>query len=432
MLANTKRPSVIIVGAGFGGITAARALAGHGVDILVIDRANHHVFQPLLYQTATAALAPSDIASPVRTMLRRDRETIVIMGEVTDVDAIRHVVVVRETGEFRYDYLILATGAAYSWFGHDEWAAHATVLKTLEDAETIRRRLLSAFEWAESRNDPAETTRLLSFVIVGGGPTGVELAGSIAELARSTLVRDFRRIRPQSARIVLCEAGPRLLAEFPPALSAYAARALGSLGVEVRLSATVEQIGPSGVSAAGQRLESANVFWCAGTQARPAASWIGADAARNGAVKVQPDCSVPGHEEIFVIGDAACFSGPDGKPLPGLAAVATQHGKYVAKVIACRVAGRPPPGPFRYRNLGTLAVIGRSRAVADLGRVQLRGFPAWLFWSLVHLFLLAGFRNRLVVYINWSWAWFTYARGARLITGVPLRDKIEMPAHNKV
>jgi NADH dehydrogenase len=340
-LANTKRPSVIIVGAGFGGITAARALAGHGVDILVIDKTNHHVFQPLLYPTATAALAPSDIASPVRVMLRYDRETTVIMGEVTDVDAMRRVVMVKETGEFNYDYLILATGAAYSWFGHDEWAAHATVLKSLEDAETIRRRLLSAFEWAESHNDPAEITRLLTFVIVGGGPTGVELAGSIAELARSTLIRDFRRIRPQSARIVLCEAGPRLLAAFPAALSDYAARALGSLGVEIRLSVAVEQIGPSGVSAAGQRIESANVFWCAGTQARPAASWIGADSAHNGAVKVQPDCSVPGHEEIFVIGDVACFAGRDGKPLPGLAAVATQHGKYVAKVIANRSsAGR--------------------------------------------------------------------------------------------
>lgn len=429
MQMNARRPTVIIVGAGFGGITAARGLAGRGVDILLVDRVNHHVFQPLLYQTATAALAPSDIASPVRVMLRSHREVTVIMGEVSGVDPARRVVMVRDAGEFEYDYLILATGAAYSWFGNDEWAAHATVLKSLDDAETIRLRLLSAFELAECRADPADITRLLTFVIVGGGPTGVELAGSIAELARFTLARDFRRIRPESARIVLCEAGPRLLAAFPPGLSDYTARALGSLGVEVRVGAAVDKIGPSGVSVGGDRIQSANVFWCAGTRARPAASWIGAAAARNGAVRVLPDCSVPGHAEIFAIGDVAELAGSDGNPLPGLAAVATQHGKYVAKVIACRVAGQSAPGPFHYRNLGTLAVIGRSRAVADLGRVHLRGFPAWLFWSLVHLFLLAGFRNRLIVYVNWSWAWFTYGRGARLITGVPPPDEATRTPH---
>ncbi len=418
MQVGTTQPRVIIVGAGFGGITAARALAGRGVEILLIDRTNHHLFQPLLYQAATAALAPSDIASPVRAMLRHDRDTTVMMGEVSGVDPVRRVVMVQDTGEFDYDYLILATGAAYSWFGHDEWAAHAQVLKSLSDAEAIvRQRLLSAFEWAESRTGPAEIARLLTFVVVGGGPTGVELAGSIAELARYTLARDFRRIRPQSARVVLCEAGPRLLPAFPPGLSDYTLRALGSLDVETKLNAAVEVIDQSGVSANGQRIESANVFWCAGTLARPAAAWLGADATRNGGVKVRPDCSVAGHDEIFVIGDVASLADRDGRPLPGLAAVATQHGKYVAKVIACRVAGRPAPGPFRYRKLGTLAVIGRSRAVVDLGRIRLRGFPAWVFWSLVHLFLLAGFRNRIVVYVNWSWAWFTYGRGARLITG---------------
>jgi NADH:ubiquinone reductase (H+-translocating) len=432
MQPNSKRPVVVVIGAGFGGITAARTLAGGDVDILVIDRTNHHLFQPLLYQTATAALAPSDIANPVRAMVRRSRETTVIMGEVTGVDPARRVVTVRETGEFQYDYLIVATGAAYSWFGHEEWAAHATVLKSLEDAEKIRLRLLSAFEWAESRGSPAAIQRLLTFVIVGGGPTGVELAGAIAELARSTLVRDFRRIRSESARIVLCEAGSRLLAAFPPSQSDYAVRALGTLGVEVRLGFTVEKIDPSGVVASGERIESANVFWCAGTRARPAANWLGADAAQNGAVKVRPDCSVPGHDEVFVIGDVASLAGRDGRPLPGLAAVATQHGKYVAKVIARRAAGRPAPGPFRYRDLGALAVIGRSRAVADLGRVQLRGLPAWLFWSLVHLFLLAGFRNRVMVYVNWSWAWFTYGRGARLIIGVPPRDETEMPNRDRV
>ena len=427
MQANVRRPLVLIVGAGFGGINAAQGLAGKGVDILLIDRINHHVFQPLLYQTATAALAPSDIASPIRAILRHNRHATVIMGEVTGIDPARRVVAVRDTGEFRYDYLILATGAAYSWFGHDEWAAHAAVLKSLDDAEVIRRRLLSAFELAESRTDPNEIERLLTFIIVGGGPTGVELAGAIAELARSTLAREFRRIRPEAARIILFETGPRLLPAFPPGLSDYTCRALGSLGVEVRLGVAVEKIDASGVSASGKRVDGANTFWCAGTQARPAASWLGVDAAPNGAVRVLPDCSVPGHAEIFVIGDVASLNGRDGKPLPGLAAVAAQHGKYVAKVIARRIAGRPAPGPFRYRDLGTLAVIGRSRAVADLGRFRLRGFPAWLIWSLVHLFLLAGFRNRLVVYVNWSWAWFTYGRGAQLIIGDPPRDEREMP-----
>jgi NADH dehydrogenase len=427
MQANAERPRVVIIGAGFGGVTAARALAGRGVDILVIDRTNHHVFQPLLYQVATAALAPSDIASPVRAMLRHDRNTTVLMGEVTGIDPQRRVVTVQDTGAFPYDNLIVATGAAYSWFGHDEWAEYATVLKSLDDARQIRLRLLGAFERAESRTSEIEIKRLLTFVIVGGGPTGVELAGAIAELARSTLVRDFRHIRPESARIVLCEAGPRLLSSFPQSLSDYTAHALGSLGVEVRVGSSVENIDSFGVMASGEPIASANVFWCAGTQARPAATWLGAEAAGNGAVKVRPDCSVPGHDEIFVIGDVAAMAGGDGKPLPGLAAVATQHGKYVAKVIIRRVAGRPPPPAFRYRDLGTLAMIGRSRAVAVLGRMRLRGFPAWLFWSLVHLLLLAGFRNRVVVYLNWSWAWFTYGRGARLITGVVPREEIEMP-----
>jgi NADH dehydrogenase len=427
MQSNAKRPRVVIVGCGFGGISAARKLAGHGVDIVLIDRTNHHLFQPLLYQVATAALAPSDIAGATRAMLRRERDITVIMGDVTGVDTSRRVVAIRETGEIAYDYLILATGAAYSWFGHDEWAAHATVLKSLEDAETIRLRLLGAFEWAESRTDPAEIKRLLTFVIVGGGPTGVELAGAIAELARSTLARDFRHIQPAAARIVLCEAGPRLLAGFPPSLSDYTLRTLRELGVEVRLGANVEMIDAFGATASGERIDSANVFWCAGTEARPAARWISADAARNGAVQVEPDCSVPGHPDIFVIGDAASLAGSDGRPLPGVGAVAKQQGKYVAEVIARRVAGRALPGPFRYRDLGTLAVIGRSRAVAHLGRIRLRGFPAWLIWSLVHLFLLAGFRNRLMVYMNWSWAWFTYGRGARLITGIPPEEEGKMP-----
>ena len=363
---------------GFGGITRRRRSPEVSVDILLIDRTNHHVFQPLLYQTATAALAPSDIASPVRAMLRRNREATVIMGEVTGVDPARRVVTVRETGEFRYDYLILATGAAYSWFGHDEWAAHATVLKSLDDAEMIRRRLLSAFEWAESRTEPAEIERLLTFVIVGGGPTGVELAGAIAELARSTLAREFRRIRPESARIILCEAGPRLLAAFPPGLSDYAAALSAHSGSRSGSAPPSRRSIRPGCRrpASGSRAPT-----CSGVPAprrgRPLPGW--APMLRpTGRLRSDRIARSPGTTEIFAIGDVASLAGRDGRPLPGLAAVAAQHGKYVAKVIARRVAGRPAPGPFRYRDLGTLAVIGRSRAVADLGRVRLRGFPAWL------------------------------------------------------
>jgi NADH:ubiquinone reductase (H+-translocating) len=419
------RPRIIIVGAGFGGLTTARSLARADAHVLVIDRTNHHVFQPLLYQTATAALAATDIASPIRAILRRQRNTTVLMGEVSGIDATRRIVTVQPVGEFPYDYLVLAIGAAYSWFGHPEWAAHATTLKTLEDAQNLRRRLLTAFEWAESHTDPEVVQRLLTFVIVGGGPTGVELAGSIAELARSTLAADFRRIRPGEARIILCEAGHRLLAEFPQGLSSYAVTALGSLGVDVRLNAKVEHIDVSGVIASGQHIDCANVFWCAGTEAHPAAAWLNAAAAHNGAVKVLPDFSIPGHPEIFALGDVSNYIHNSSQPLPGLAAVAVQQGKYVGGLLASRVAGRPSPRPFHYKNRGTLAVIGRSRAIADLGRIQLTGYPAWLFWCLVHLFLLTGFRNRILVYINWSYAWFTYGRGARLITGVLPCDEID-------
>jgi NADH:ubiquinone reductase (H+-translocating) len=425
------RPRIIIVGAGFGGLTAARALARADAGVLVIDRTNHHVFQPLLYQTATAALAPTDIASPIRAILRRQRNTTVLMGEVTGIDTTRRIVTVQQVGEFPYDYLVLAIGAAYSWFGHPEWAAHATTLKTLEDAQTIRRRLLTAFEWAESHTDPAVVQRLLTFVIVGGGPTGVELAGSIAELARSILAADFRRIRPGEARIILCEAGHRLLAEFPQRLSSYAVTALDSLGVDVRLNAKVEHLDVSGAIASGQHIDCANVFWCAGTEAHPAAAWLNAEAAHNGAVKVLPDFSIPGHPEIFALGDVSSYAGNSSRPLPGLAAVAVQQGKYVGELLVSRIAGRRSPGPFRYKDRGTLAVIGRSRAIADLGKIRLTGYSAWLFWCLVHLFLLTGFRNRLLVYINWSYAWFTYGRGARLITGALRREEIDLTNINQ-
>jgi NADH:ubiquinone reductase (H+-translocating) len=411
------RPRVVVVGAGFGGMAAVQALKSADVDVTLIDRTNHHLFQPLLYQVATAALSPADIATATRALLRRNRNTTVLMSEVEAVDVDRRAILRADGPTLFYDYLILATGSAYSFFGHDEWAEHAPVLKSLNDALSIRERVLGAYEWAEECGDPAMTQRLLTFVIVGGGPTGVELAGTIAELARSTLRGDFKNIDPKSTRVVLCEAADRLLLAFPEHLSAYSARALASLGVEVHLSQPVNHIDSEGLLVGDTRIEAANILWCAGTAAQPAARWVGAEAARNGAVKVSPNCSVPGRPEIFAIGDVASFDSGSGVPLPGLAPVAKQQGKYVARVIKARVAGKREPGPFRYRNLGTMAIIGRSRAVADFGGFTLTGFPAWLAWSMVHLMLLVDFRSRLTVYVNWSWAWFTYGRGARLLTG---------------
>ena len=413
----TAKPRVVVVGAGFGGMAAVQALKGANVDVTLIDRTNHHLFQPLLYQVATAALSPADIATATRALLRRNRNVTVLMSEVEAVDPDRCVIRCADGPTLSYDYLILATGSAYSFFGHDEWAENTLVLKSLNDALSIRERVLGAYEWAEECGDPAMIQRLLTFVIVGGGPTGVELAGTIAELARSTLRRDFKNIDPKTTRVVLCEAADRLLLAFPEHLSAYSIRALESLGVEVRLGHAVKDVDGEGLIVGDTRIEAANILWCAGTAAQPAARWIGAEAARNGAVKVLPDCSVPRRPEIFAIGDVASFDPGSGTPLPGLAPVAKQQGKYVAGVIKARVAGKREPGPFRYRDLGTMAIIGRSRAVADFGGFTLSGFPAWLAWSMVHLMLLVDFRSRLTVYVNWSWAWFTYGRGARLLTG---------------
>ena len=314
---------------------------------------------------------------------------------------------------------MLATGADYSFFGHDDWAAHARVLKTLDDALAIRSHLLGAFEQAEQCPHSAAARDLLTFVVIGAGPTGVELAGTIAELARTTLARDFKNIDPREARVILCEAGQRVLPAFPEALSVYARQALEDLGIEVMLGQAVTAIDATGLMVGETRIETRNILWCAGTESRPVARWLGAEAARNGAVRVLPDCSVPGHPEIFVIGDAAHLDASDGRPLPGLAAVAKQEGKYVGKVLRARIAGGAAPAPFRYRDYGTMAVIGRARAIAQLGRFDLTGFLAWLAWSLVHLMLLVDFRSRLAVYLNWSWAWFTYGRGARLLTALP-------------
>lgn len=417
MTDSAAKPRIVVVGAGFGGLAAVKGLKHAEAEITLIDRTNHHLFQPLLYQVATAALSPADVAVATRALLRRQQNVSVLMAEVVGVAPERNVVRLAGGRELPYDHLVLATGAAYSFFGKDEFAAHAQVLKSLADALSIRHRLLACFELAEQSGDPAEIERLLTFVVVGAGPTGVEMAGTIAELARSSLASDFKHIDPRAARVILCEAGPRVLLAYPERLSAYALEALGSLGVDVRLGQMVEEISAQGLVLGGTPIAAANVLWCAGTQARPAAQWLGAAAARNGSVVVEPDCSVPGHPNIHAIGDvSSCMDAATGKPLPGLAPVAKQQGAYVARVLAARLKGEPAPGPFRYRDLGTMAVIGRSRAVADFGWLRVTGFLAWLAWSLVHLMLLVDFRSRLTVYVNWSWAWFTYGRGARLLT----------------
>ncbi|MFC7377062.1 NAD(P)/FAD-dependent oxidoreductase [Brevundimonas sp. GCM10030266] len=413
-----SRKTVVIVGAGFGGLAAARAFRGADVDVVLIDRTNHHLFQPLLYQVATAALSPADIATASRTLLRGQKNVTVLMGEVTGVDATAKVVRLKDGPDQAYDWLILATGAAYSFFGHPEWSDEAEVLKSLDDALTIRRKLLAAFEKAELADDPEEARRLMTFVVVGAGPTGVETAGTIAEMARMTLRHEFRRIDTTRARVILFEAGPRVLAAFPEDLSAYAKTALEELGVEVRTGTAVEMIADGVVRAGGETVEAAAVLWSAGVEARPAAQWLGAEAVRNGGVVVGSDCAVPGVADVFAIGDVASFR-QDGKPLPGLAPVAKQQGKWVGKLVRARAEGRPDPAPFRYRDWGTMAVIGRSKAVALLGPWKLKGFIAWLAWSMVHLMLLIDFRSRVIVYVNWTWAWFTMGRGARLLTRLP-------------
>jgi NADH:ubiquinone reductase (H+-translocating) len=419
---DAPRPKVVVVGAGFGGLYATKQLAHAKADVTLIDRSNHHLFQPLLYQVATAALSPSDIATPIRAVFRRAANVRVVMGEVTGVNTAAHCVAVRDIGNFPYDILVLATGAATSWFGHADWASDSLGLKSLDDAAAIRDRVLGAFEQAESRTDEAEIRRLLTFVIVGGGPTGVELAGSIAELARSTLARDYRHIRSSEARVVLCDAGDRVLSAFPEHLSRYAASRLKRLGVELRLHASVEQVDANGLVAAGERIDAATVLWAAGVRATPVAEWIGVKPGPHGAVPVEADLSLSGHPDIFVIGDAMTRTGSDGKPLPGLATVAKQQGRYVGDLIARRLNGRRAPASFRYRDMGSLAIVGRSAAVADVRWMTLTGTLAWLMWGGVHLLLLMGMRNRAVVYITWVWSWLTWGRGARLISGAARRD----------
>jgi NADH dehydrogenase FAD-containing subunit len=416
--AAARQPRVVIVGAGFGGLTAAKALKRAPVAVTVIDRRNYHLFQPLLYQVATAALSPADIAQPIRAILRRQRNAEVILGRVTDVDAAAREVLIDQR-RIAYDYLVIATGARHAYFGHDEWAPFAPGLKKIGDAIAIRCRILLAFEEAETATDPNLRASLLTFVVVGGGPTGVELAGALTELARQSMAGDFRHIDPRRARVLLVEAGPRLLPTFPERLSAVAKRELEQLGVEVRLDTMVTDCNASGVAMGEEHVRARTVLWAAGVAASPAASWLGAAQDRSGRVEVAADLSLPGHPEIFVIGDTALPTDAAGnrRPLPGIAPAAKQAGQYVAKVIRMRAHGRTTPGPFRYRNYGNLATIGRKAAVADFGWIRLSGRLAWWLWGLAHIYFLIGFRNRLAVALDWFWSYLTFQRHARLITG---------------
>jgi len=410
-------PTVIILGAGFGGLEATKALGRAAVKITLIDRQNYHCFQPLLYQVATAALSPADVAWPIRHILRQQENATVLMTEVNGIDPVARTVST-EAGPFSFDFLVIATGARNSYFGHHHWADVAPGLKRIEDATRIRRNILSAFEEAELARDDSERKRLLTFVIIGGGPTGVEMAGAIAEVARQTLARDFRRIDPRTARIVLIEGGPRLLPTFSERHSNYARDTLAAMGVDVMTSNPVLECDSRGVDLAGGRVEAGSVIWAAGITASPAAQWISAERDRGGRVVVRPDLSLHGFSDIFVIGDTASVKDANGRPVPGLASAAKQMGKYVGKLIAARVAGRSLP-PFRYRHEGSLTTIGRRAAVVELGPVQLKGFIGWMFWSAVHIYFLIGLRNRFVVAVTWLWSYVTFKRGARLITEVP-------------
>lgn len=407
-------PHVVILGGGFGGLYAARALAKLPVRVTLVDRQNHHVFQPLLYQVATAALSPGDIASPIRWILRHQARTRVLLAEARTIDTTRRVVAL-DGGELSYDFLIVAAGATHAYFGHDEWARAAPGLKTLDDALKIRRRVLIAFERAERESDPAAQLRWLTFVVVGGGPTGVELAGSLAEIARHTLAHEFRSIHPHRARIILLEGARNILDAFPEALRASAEAALLRLGVQVRKSAPATAIDENGVSVGAERIEAGTVLWAAGVKASPLGASLGAPLDRAGRVVVEPDLSIPGHPEVFVVGDLAAFRHQGERPLPGVAQVAMQGGAHAARMIG-RTIHQQPREMFRYRDPGNMATIGRGSAIADFGTFHLTGFVAWLAWLFVHVFNLIGFRNRLVVMLQWAWSYVSYQRNVRLIT----------------
>jgi len=411
---SAARPHLVIIGGGFAGLWCTRALARAAIDITLIDRANHHLFQPLLYQVATAGLSAGDIAAPLRHILRGQRNVAVRLGEVTGIDLAARSVALADGTVLPYDFLLVASGATHAYFGHDEWAAHAPGLKTLDDAMTLRRRVLLAFEAAENASSDAERGAWLTFAIVGGGPTGVELAGTLAEIARHTLAGEFRRIDPARARVQLIEAGPRVLASFPPALSEKAAMHLHKLGVQVLTGQAVQSIDADGYVRGGERTAARTVLWAAGVAASRLGRRLDAPLDRAGRVIVQPDLSVPGHAEVFVAGDLASLTQANGQPVPGTAPAAKQMGAQVARNIAARLAGRPST-PFVYRDYGNLATIGRMAAVVDLRGLRFSGLLAWWFWLAAHVFFLIGFRNRFTVLINWAWAYWTYQRHARVV-----------------
>jgi NADH dehydrogenase len=411
------RKQVVVVGGGFGGLSVARALADAPARVTLLDKSNHHLFQPLLYQVAMAGLTPGEIAVPIRGVLRRQDNVRVLLAEVTGIDLAARRLSTRECAPLEYDYLVLAPGAVNSYFGHDDWATVAPGLKDLDDAIEVRRRVLLAFEAAEREPDPIAQRRMLTFVVIGGGPTGVELAGAIAELATFVLSRDFRAVHPDQTRVVLVEAGPRVLAAFTPETSQRAQRTLEQMGVELRTGVRVTGIDATGVALGGERIETSTVLWAAGVRASPLIAALGLPTDRAGRVPVEPDCALPGHQEVFCIGDAAVFV-PAGAslPLPGTSPVAMQQGRFVARAIQRAIAGEPRE-TFVYVDKGSMATIGRSRAVAEIGRFRFGGLLAWLVWLVVHIFYLIDFRNRLLVLIDWAWSYFTYQRGSRLITG---------------
>lgn len=414
-MTTAQRHHVVVIGGGFGGLAAVQKLLKTDVDITIIDRRNHHLFQPLLYQVATTALSPSEIAWPIRYLNRRNAQVQTLLGTVNGIDRDQRKVLLEDGGEVSYDSLIIATGARHAYFGHDEWEPFAPGLKTLEDATAIRRKLLVAFELAEREQDPQRRKALLTFAIIGAGATGVEMAGAIVELARITLRRDFRSIDPAEARVLLIEAGPRVLPAFRESLSAYAKGALERLGVEVVLNQPVTDVKEGLVVFDGTTVKAATIIWAAGVLASPAAKWLGVEADRAGRIKVNPDLTIPGSPEIFAVGDVVTVNANKGKPVPGIGDAAKQGGKYAARVIAARLEGRTLP-PFEYKHLGDIATIGRSAAVIDFGWLQLTGWVGWWVWGLAHIYFLIGVRNRIFVALSWLWIYLTGHRGARLIT----------------
>jgi NADH dehydrogenase len=411
-----SEPHVVIIGAGFAGLACAKALGNAPARVTIVDRANYHLFVPLLYQVATAALSPADIARPIRRILGRYRNIDVVLGEVTAIDTGARMVTTPMAPIGPYDRLVVAMGSRYSYFGHNDWAARARGPRSLEDARSIRTQLLTAFERADSTHDKAERERLMTVIVIGGGPTGVEMAGAVAELVRHSLARDFRHIDPRAARILLIEAGPRLLSGFPQSLSDYAKRAVEKLGVTVMLGEPVQELSERGATVGGRMVPAGTMIWGAGIEASPGMRMLGVPLDRTGRVAVNPDLSVPDLPGVYVLGDSATVPGEDGQPLPALAQVAAQEGDYLGRTLAAEFRGRPTPKPFRFHNRGNTAVIGRNAAVFDFGRFRLRGRLAWVLWAIVHIYLLIGFENRLSVTLRWIWRYISGESGARLIT----------------